>query len=225
MFKSVGYILPALIIMTIISCNENSEKQTIAHNPKDSMSKPIFSDSVKAAEKVDLSTKKDIGVVALKEGYKNGKLQMYNADKTVWKSFAFTDDFTDKSIAPFSMKPESRILVFRCVGKTNDMYAVVVNEDKGITKYIKQSDINFSFKTWPQHIVQVFSVDFDYKTNPIKTSPSEAAASIEYDKEEFYHPLKVEGEWLKIEDDNGKSGWIKWRDKNENLIITLYYEA
>ena len=53
---------------------------------------------------------------------------------------------------------------------------------------------------------------------------------VELPKEVTFHPVKMEGEWLKVSwdvakhRDNAGSGWIKWK-ANGKLLIGLFYFA
>lgn len=166
-----------------------------------------------------------INVVALKEDYSKGAIQLYNQDGTIWKTFEVTDDFSDNSIVPSAIKPEDRIMVFIVVGRKNNLYSIIVNEDKNIVKYIKPNNPYFNYETWQQHIIKAFSVDFSPTTNPIKAEPSNTEKTLPFDKEQFYHPVEVKGDWLKVKDDDDREGWIKWRNAKGELLVQIYYEA
>ena len=169
---------------------------------------------------------RQVDVIALKEDYEHQLLQLYNESGDVWKSFNVTDTFADNQIEPYAQKVENNLLVFRCVGIKGKFYKVIVNEEKKITKYLNGSSPYFNYETWPEHFLHVFSVDFNYKKNPIRTQPSVKASIIKYDPEQFYHPVEVKGDWLKVKDhDDKKEGWIKWRGKDGTLTIEIYYDA
>jgi hypothetical protein len=166
-----------------------------------------------------------INVVSLKEDYSNGIIDIYNSNGQIWKSFELTDSFMSKQIIPYALKAEDRILVFRCVGRKDGIYAIIVDENKKIIKYIKDKIPYFTYDKWQTHIFKVFSVDFDNKINPLKKEPLMNSVILPRDEEQFYHPVEIKGNWLKVKDDDEKSGWIKWVDDKGQLLITLYYEA
>ena len=208
----------AINLAMLFSCAETSS-QSDSKNRSNSNAKSHIDSNIKAAQ-LD-----SINVVALSENYILESIELYNADGSLWKSFKFDDDFVDKDLKPFSIKSESLNLVFRCLGRKGEYYEVVVNEDKNDIKYIKAGIKYFNYQTWKEHIVKLFAVDFDEKTNPIRKEPKENAAIISYDGVEFYHPIEIKGNWLKISDDNDKIGWIQWIDKKDNLLLQFYYEA
>lgn len=166
-----------------------------------------------------------IGVVSLREGYNGSKIILYNEDGSIWKSFIMTDDFEDKSIIPFALKSEDRLLVFQLYNSNSLYYQVKVDENKNLFKFIKKTDKNFIFEPWEMHILKVFSIDFNPKLNPPKAEPFDYSNTKPYDKEQFYHPIKVKNEWLLIKDDDENESWIKWKDTKGALIVILYYSA
>ena len=175
-------------------------------------------------QQVSNATLDSINVVSLKEDYSKGAIQLYNHDGSIWKTFEVADNFSDNEIASYAVKPENRIMVFRVVGRKNNFYLIVVNEEKNIIKCIKPKSPYFNYETWQQHIVKAFSVDFLPKKNPLKEMPYTTAKTLPFDKEQFYHPKEIIGNWLKVKDDDNKEGWIKWRNEDGELSITIYYE-
>lgn len=59
---------------------------------------------------------------------KEDKIIIYNANKTVWKTFKLDDSFEDLEISPFAIKPENKLIVFENLGTKNGFYEVVVNQ-------------------------------------------------------------------------------------------------
>jgi hypothetical protein len=165
------------------------------------------------------------GVVQLKESAE-GVLKICNSDGTVWHRIDLAkDDRIDQYVKPFSIKLDYQNLVFRCIGDMGDYYKVIVNEGTGLIKYIRHDDLHFSFSSWDKHVLSVFSVGFDPKKNPLKKMPAGDAATIPFVKDEFYLPVEIKGDWLKVKwGDVGKQeyGWIKWRSRHL-LRVELFY--
>jgi len=146
------------------------------------------------------------------------------------KSFKLSEDFydkgiMDKDIQPYSIKLENSLIVFECIGKKDDFYSVIVNKNNELIKYIKVSDPIYKFEKWEDHILHVFAIDFNHEGNLIREQPNDSSKEIPYDKDQFYHPVEVKGDWLMIKDDTEKKGWIRWKDKEGKIDIILYYEA
>ncbi|CAN5314745.1 hypothetical protein BH09BAC6_BH09BAC6_29800 [soil metagenome] len=171
---------------------------------------------------------KALGFLKLKESYQDklGILKLYNKNGSVWLSFKFTDNFKSPLLNPLLFKSEDGILVFDCISENNDFYAVIVSKGNNIVKFIKKSDSNFLFQTWQQRILSMFSVDFDNKKNPLRESPSAVSKKLHYSHNDFYHPVKINGNWLKVKsNDTNRTGWIKWRNDQGKVLIGLYDEA
>lgn len=166
-----------------------------------------------------------LGVLTLKGNYKNTPIEILNSDKTVWYKFVLSDNFKTTKISPFAIKADDVLLVFRIVGQTNDSYKIIINETTTEIKFISKHNKNFEYQSWERHLLTVFSIDFEYNNNPLRSSPNINAHKLKYDRNQFYHPIKVKNEWIQVEDDNSNRFWLKWKDNKGNLIITLYYSA
>ncbi|UMY66014.1 MULTISPECIES: hypothetical protein [unclassified Flavobacterium] len=164
-----------------------------------------------------------IGFVVSKEKTGNSQIfSLYDSNQNV-STFSFAKPLT--TIEPFAWHPDYYLLVFRCVGKTDKGYKVISNEKTQDIKYIRLDDSNFKFQTKAEHILTAFSVEFNSAKNPIKKEASDNAAALPYDKEEFYMPVKIDGDWLQVKwggDANPETGWIRWQ-KNNQMIIELFY--
>jgi hypothetical protein len=154
----------AVALIFILACQNSSNQRTNTSKPLDTFVAKPNADSIKGTSYTGLLSENNVdGVLALREDYPKGMLRIYNADGSVWKSFQITDGFQSEDLSPLALKPENSLLVFMCVGKKQGMYAVVVDENKSVIKYISQSENSFKYEPWQQHILKVFSVDFDSK--------------------------------------------------------------
>jgi hypothetical protein len=185
------------------------------------LEKPSKKMEVKNIEK----SSKSIGVIVLNEQLVDSVIFIYNEDGTLWKQFILSDDFKDKEVKPFVIKPDDLLLVFQVYGINEQKYKVKVNENTDIFKYIKIKCKTFRFEKWENHILKAFSIDFDPETNPLRVNPDEFSKTRPFKDEQFYHPIKTLGNWLLIRDDEENEHWIKWKDGNDTLLIFLYYSA
>jgi hypothetical protein len=150
-------------------------------------------------------------------------VKIYNLDGSLWKRFLFSDNFHNEEINPFKIWPENSLLLFYVLKEEEDYYVVVVNQKNLIKKISKKSE-NLIFQTWDQHILkEVSSVEFDSKDNPIMTKNDSRSTKLKFNPQSFYYPVEIKDDWLLISDDVTK-GWIKWKDKNGNLLISLVYD-
>lgn len=203
-----------LLILSILSCT-NKKIDTSNHK---TYKKKVIQNQIKKNE--------DYGFLVLNNTYKsNDIITLYNSDYSKWKSFNFGDDFNDSEINPYAIKPENTLLVFKCVGKEKGFYKILVNEDKKLIKYSKESDPDFKYQTIKEHILTVFSVEFNEKENPLRLEPHDKSITRPSNPNSFYYPIKINENWLMIEDDNNNFFWIKWCDKKGDLILNLFYDA
>lgn len=221
----------SVVIFSILSGCQQQAPKVPSNKEKvvDSMANKNVTDTVINDTGTVKNEQKKLGrvdVISLKEDYEHQLLELFNESGELWKSFKVSDTFADKQIEPYAQKVENNLLVFRCVGMKGEFYKVIVNEEKKITKYLKGSSPYFNYETWPEHLLHVFSVGFDYKKNPLRAQPSANASVIKYYPDQFYHPVEFKGDWLKVKDhDDKKEGWIKWRGKDGALTIEIYYDA
>ena len=182
-----------------------------------------------------------LGVIALSKDYgKRDFVQIYNPDGSLWYKFTYYYDdkdgqfpYQNKEFHPFAFHPDYFLLALKCVAKVGDRYEVVVNEETGLTKYVRADDRTLALETWESHVLKVFSVEFDPITNPL-LKDRQGQRKIISPKDTFFHPVKTSGDWLmvkweikkraKTEKESYAYGWIKWKAK-EKLLIELYYFA
>lgn len=174
------------------------------------------------------------GVITVGESFsREDTVKIYDQDGALWYKFTFFYDDSDgkfdypnKGFQPFAFHPDNFLLVLVVVSENEDRYEVVVNEGTGLKKFIKKGASGLMFQTWEEHIVNVFAVDFDPKSNPIFADPLKGSAKINYDNNEYYYPVKVKDNWLQIrwgEEGDYDYGWIMWKYKKKLLIELSYF--
>lgn len=204
----------------ILSCDDEKTKNHIQQKIQSKESKTLKNEPLVTTENADK------GFVVLRNAYQQkDMLTLYNQDQSIWKSFQLLDTFDDEDIAPSIMKPDYTLLVFKYLGKENGFYKVLVNEEKNTVKYIKETDSHFKYQTVPEHLLTLFSVGFNEKENPLRTEPNDKAQTHPTNEDSFYYPIKTNGQWLMVKDDDEKKFWIKWCDEKGHLILELYYLA
>lgn len=120
---------------------------------------------------------------------------------------------------------EYQVFAMKCLSQDKIYYKVI--QDNGKTGFIKKDNSKIQFETWEEHILNLFSVGFEIKTNPLLKNPILTSEKIALNPDEFYHPSKIQGDWLQVKWGNEGSwnyGWIKWKEKNK-LLIELFYFA
>ena len=218
-----------MISSVMLSCIDKKSKAETT-NTKEKSALPIEVVVAKNEKKDSIqsqSVSKSYGFLILKDNKeKEIKVIIYNKDGTEWRSVTINDSFqVSPEFSPYYLKAENSDLIFRCIKEDNNYYSIVVNEEKNTVKYIKTSDIKFQYQTIEKHIISVFSVGFNPKSNPLHNDANDMSKKDDYDVNQFYYPVKIKGNWLMVRDDNDLNHWIKWKDSKGNLIIELFYDA
>ncbi|MET0465924.1 MAG: hypothetical protein ABW007_22375 [Chitinophagaceae bacterium] len=165
------------------------------------------------------------GVLTLKEHGK-GLLRIYDFHNREWLSLK-VDSIAPDSLKPYSCYPDYENLVFRVTRFDAEYYHVIVNEETGLTAKIRKSEPSLVFQRWDEHVISVFSVDFDADKNPVKQDTTGQQRAAYNNDVEFFFPVRTQGDWLEVrwdDDTKEKNGWIKWRNGN-TLLIYLNYIA
>ena len=154
-------------------------------------------------------------------------ITIYDSGGNVTKKLVFTDDF-DKSriINPLLSWAEYLLLIFNYLGENKKYYKAVIDEKKKHVGYILKRDKQFRYESWPEHIMTLPTVDFNADENPLRNQPNEHAGLVKAPKKvEFYYPKQVVGDWLKVVWDTPRKGvgWVKWKDKHNDLLIERFY--
>lgn len=226
-------LLSLLFLVGSCSSNTGSEKKAtkpaISSVASDSLSTGVNKNQTADKSASVLNTKEYAGVVTInnKAQFSDGfDFKIYKEDMSLWKAVRFSPSLVSADVKPYMFNYDNYLLIFKCVGKTNDHFKIVVNESAHALKLISANEKNLIFHTWEQHILNdVFSVDFNLTQNPLREKPQGKSVSKPGDKNHIYHPTKIEGDWLKVKDDEDKEGWIKWRDEKGCLMVNLFYDA
>ncbi|MEQ8574081.1 hypothetical protein [Fulvivirga sp.] len=231
-----------IISLGIFSCSSNvKEDSSIDQNLTSSALEKKKITEIDQAEQVSDIPKFDmsntLGVLSLSskiEIIEDDTVRLLNEDGSLWFKFTFYYDDSDgeydyfkEEFSPFAFHPDYSLLGLIVTADKGSRYKVVVNGNNGLEKYIEKQDY-LEFLKWGEYIVsKTFSVDFDKMNNPLKMENDRESSNIPYSNDEFYHPNKVEGDWLQVKwgnEDNWEYGWIRWRDGND-IIIKWYYFA
>jgi hypothetical protein len=177
-----------------------------------------------------------LGVVTLADsGAKPDTIRFYNADGTLWYVFtSLYDDsvgvraFPNHDFKPLAFHPDYFILCLAATRRTSDGYDVIVNQETGLTKHLPLLPF-LRFRTWEEHVLSVFALEFDPAVNPIRTQPRNRAPIIPFPgTSAVYHPAEVKGDWVRVawgEDSNdSRTGWIRWR-VGTRVVVDFFYFA
>ena len=153
-----------------------------------------------------------IGIVTTTDNYQFGDIiTVFNEDKKYSSNIILTEEY--------------QVFALKCLSQDKAYYKVI--QDNGKIGFIKKDNSKIQFETWEKHILKLFSVDFEVKTNQLFKEPVPTSEKIALDPDEFYHPSKIQGDWLQLKwgnKDNWNYGWIKWKE-NTKLLIEFFYFA
>ncbi|MBS1795884.1 MAG: hypothetical protein JSS81_18665 [Acidobacteria bacterium] len=212
--------------------NRNSERREVNEN----LTETNADKEQQVVQTDKTSIKGTKGLIVLSDRYrKNEFVRFYNEDESLWYEFTFFYDDSDgkfdyenENFLPFAFHPDYFSLALKCVGEDKNRYEVIVNEETGLKKFVKKNDPTLKFQTWEDHITKAFAVDFNRNENHLRETPQGKIKTGELPSEVTFHPVKMEGDWLKVswdvakQGDNAGSGWIKWKE-NQKLLIELSY--
>ncbi|GGZ35240.1 hypothetical protein GCM10007049_30830 [Echinicola pacifica] len=153
-----------------------------------------------------------IGLISTSENYQFGDtIFVFDKEGKVQNHIVFDDEY--------------EVLSLKCLSKDNSFYKV--KSENNEIGFIPKGEKGVIFQTWEEHVLSVFSIGFNEVSNPLLDSPLENSKKVYYDKDEFYHPSQIKGDWLQVKwgsEEDWKYGWIMWKD-SEKLLIELYYFA
>lgn len=175
-----------------------------------------------------------IGVLTIADNYEktDHKIEFVNDDGTPWYTLDLYKELKAKNdFMIIAFKPDYFLFHIRCQKQTPTGFAVVVNEESGLTKFVLNSS-TVRLQSWEEYVLNVFSVDFDPNKIPIYNKVSGTSIKSNPKKESIIVPKEVRGEWMKIiwldsgeypsNNTSVKTGWIKWK-KDNKILITLYH--
>lgn len=237
----------ASIMVFTFGCSKQSQNSEAVTNPKldsaiseainypdsdisatDAITNPnsdsSASDSQALIARPDLDTAKvdldSISFISLKKETYEGRFDLYNLDNTFWKSFELNDTCCGPFLNPYSLMSDYGHLVFKVIRRTNSAYVIVADEDKNIQKLFKPSDSSFNYFTLGEMISNAALVSFqEGDTATLRSSPSYSGRKLYYENNSTYEPIKTNGDWLKVRIENGKEGWMRWRNAKGEVLI------
>ena len=173
-----------------------------------------------------------IGVVTIDKYQKGDSLVFYNNDETVWLKFDpfYREDESSFSMPsnfkPLAFHPDYFLLVLRVEQIDGGFATVIIDESQNSYSMINLTSKTLKYVVWADFITSIYSVGLS-KENELYKKP-ESASKIEYDQTDYieFKPIKVSDDWLQINwthENVSHSGWVKWRDEKDNLLIDFYY--
>ena len=221
-------------LILIMSCHQGKSNKSKFHQSTVGKSIQTKVDSVGSLMNKSI-IEGSIGVVSVVDNItEQDTIRFFDKEGSLWYEFSFFYDDSDgkfdypnDNFKPLAFHPDNFLLALKVIDTTGNRYKVLINEKISIKKYLKRNQDFLLFQSWEEHILSVFSVGFDEVSNPLQESPLESSKKVYYDKDEFYHPSQIKGDWLQVKwgsEGDWEYGWIRWKD-GEKLLVELYYFA
>jgi len=114
--------------------------------------------------------------------------------------------------------------------RRNGWLEVIVGEQKNETLWLKESKA-VQFKDWLRDMKESFAVGRrDSKANPLRAEPNTNAKEINFAGYDCFKVKDMKRDWIRVELQNhcseaseqSVSGWLRWRDENGCLLITVF---
>jgi len=221
-------------LMLIMSCNHGKSDKTTPDKSTVKRNTHLNVDST-SSELTKSTIDGSIGVVSVTDNITDkDTIKLFNKDGELWYKFSFFYDDSDgkfdypkDNFKPLAFHPDNFLLILEVSDTSRNRYEVLVNQKNNLRKYLEKNQDFLLFQSWEEHILSVPSVSFDENTNPILEKPSGNTVDIRSEKGEFFQPVEIKGDWLRIKwglNSNWKYGWIRWK-KDDKLQIELFYLA
>ena len=175
--------------------------------------------------------------IVMEKVYLNShRVQLYNADGSVWFRFSLwprePDYFLrDPKIVfkPFGTNPTTwpDMVALRMTGESPNWYEVEINEDSRETKFVLKSDPLWAKSKWEFWFNVSFNFVIDNDRTKLLDKPGgkiiEESANINFRQLMF---LKAEGDWVYVQGliPYGQTyrGWIRWRKGRDILVGWIF---
>ncbi|MEP1304334.1 MAG: hypothetical protein ABJK11_05430 [Balneola sp.] len=187
-----------------------------------------------------VAQKRSVGIVTLENYEESDSLTFYNQDGSIWLKFdpyfrenesEFT---TPKGFRPHAFHPDYFLIALRVIAIDDSTASVIINEN---SKALKDVDLNhhtLKFQSWKEHFLDnIFSISLKENVNSLWTKPNEDSQQMEAPAKKDYVrliPINVKNDWLQVKwkdpkTDKIKTGWVKWRNAQDEILINLFYFA
>lgn len=224
------FLIYALLLPAVLTgCNDKSKQQALSSDTSYDAATDVqhAATAFNNTQNLPASDELTIGALRLKQG-STGTVKLYDAKGQVTDLIALSDE-TQPPIAPWAIKTDYGILVFRVIGQNDSAYQVIADEEKKRSAFLKKNDQSMEFQTWDQHILKTFSIEANLAKNPLHIKPDEAAAVIDpglkADEDVIFYPAAIQGDWLQVtwgSEANEKKAWIRWKHGSK-ILIQWYY--
>lgn len=221
-------------LISVLSCNQKKSDNKTSNESPFTRNTELNVDSTSSEMKRSIIGG-SIGVVSVTDNItEKDTIRLFDKDGKLWYKFSFfyddsngKFDYPNENFDPLSFHPDNFLLMMEVADASKNRYEVKVNQKNNLTKYLEKNQDFLLFQSWEEHIISTPFVSFNESTNPILQKPSGNPIDSHYNKDGFFQPVEINGDWLQIKWGSGSSweyGWIRWK-KGDKLQIDLDYLA
>lgn len=199
-----------IILLTIISCKTDKSNSVQSTSVAPKVTAKEIQNKIQQQDLEFYNEVENLGVGILKA--KNNNFLTY--DDSLLNNKNEEDTYNPKKVKPIFFKPDYNIFYLTCL-KENETYYTMNNGNK---IYLNADD--FEFYTWESFFKNTTGIgNIDWTLNPALNEPNGTKLDLDIDSD--YIAKEIQGDWLKIDNEEKGIGWIKWR-KDNKLLIEVY---
>lgn len=157
-------------------------------------------------------------------------LRFYEDKELKMDSFKAEGNKSYNLLKPDSHKLDYYIFNLAVKNRRNGWLEILVDDQSNETLWLQENK-TVKFKDWLQDMKTSFAIGRLYKeNNPLHTKSDATAEIVNFDGDDSFNVIEMKGDWIKVNSKNLPSettkkpvfGWIRWRDKNDCLLIEMY---
>ena len=185
----------------------------------------LFYSSLSAQERT-------IGVVTIDKYVEGDSLVFYSNEENEWLKFDpfYREDESSFSMPsnfqPLAFHPDYFLLVLRVKQIEDDFATVITNESQNSYSMVNLTSKTLKYLEWEVFFESIYAVDLSNENNVYRKPESDLKINFDQNAYIEFKPIKVLDDWLEINwtnENETHTGWVKWRDKEDNLLIDLHY--
>jgi hypothetical protein len=157
-------------------------------------------------------------------------LRFYNDTALRMISFRAQGEKTYLELSPDRHKLDYFQFHLSAVSRRNGWLEVIVGSQKDETLWLKENK-NVRFEDWLQSMKGSFAVGRRARQdNRLRAKPDSAGIALNFNGKDCFKVLDMKGDWIKVALQNhcgeapeqSVTGWFRWRDENNCLLVEIF---
>lgn len=235
-----------MFCLLIIGCSSNSGTQADIVIPV--MASPTPTSTIELPKPVDFECQNITGIIGSADISFDGKTVLYlyekpNASQLPAQTLRFYDDKELKMdtfkaegekfynlLRPEVHKLDYYLFDLAVRSRQNGWLEVMVDDQTKERLWIQENKA-VKFEDWLQEMKNSFAVgSLNIESNPLRIKPHETAEKVSFNGNDCFAVTEMKGDWIKVNLQNhcseapeqSVSGWIRWRDENDCLLVEIF---